>query len=284
MQVQAILKFYSVNGLFESNHKYLEKFRHLDFFNQYDEITIESIHEYVLYRRSSGVKNSTINRELNVIRSAFNYYLKHKDHANFKNKFNGFRLFEDDYIPRFLNASECSRLLVESKRYSNFYLHDYILLLLNTGCRSGELLRLTWENVYLNDRYLIVRNSLSKNEKTVYKPLNETAITALIRLKNHKKWVFYNEKTDDRYKSFYKGFKNAVERAEIGYVRIHDLRHTFASFLIKQGVPLYHVSTLLGHSDTRITQCYAHLAPENLHECLNALPVLTQDYKSLQNK
>jgi site-specific recombinase XerD len=38
----------------------------------------------------------------------------------------------------------------------------------------------------------------------------------------------------------------------------------------------------LGHSDTRITQRYAHLAPENLHDCLNVLPALTQDYKTLQ--
>lgn len=283
MDIKKILQFYAVNGLFESDHEYLEKFKHLEYFYQFDEITIEILHQYVLYRRSAGVKNSTINRELNVIRSAFNYYLKHKDDANFKNRFNGFRLFEDDYIPRFLNASECSKLLTESKRYGNFYLHDYILLLLNTGCRSGELLKLTWENVYLNDRYFIVRNSLSKNEKTVYKPLNDSAITALLRMRNHRKWVFYNEKTNDHYRTFYKRFSSAVERADIGKVRIHDLRHTFASFLIKQCVPLYHVSQLLGHSDTRITQCYAHLAPDNLHECLNALPILTQNYKSLQN-
>ena len=44
-------------------------------------------------------------------------------------------------------------------------LHDYILLLLNTGCRSGELLSLTWDNVFLDDCYFVVRNSLSKNKK-----------------------------------------------------------------------------------------------------------------------
>ncbi|WP_228198139.1 site-specific integrase [Acinetobacter ursingii] len=153
---------------------------------------------------------------------------------------------------------------------------------LNTGCRSGELLSLTWDNVFINEKYFIIRNSLSKNKKTVFKPLNDVSIYALLRLKRHKKFVFYNEKTDNRFKSFYKGFKCAVNRAEIGHVRIHDLRHTFASFLIKQGIPLYHVSQLLGHSDVRITQRYAHLAPENLHECLNVLPQLTQDYKSLQ--
>ncbi|MHA3062603.1 tyrosine-type recombinase/integrase [Acinetobacter sp. ANC 4641] len=283
MNVQEIMNFYLRNGLFQSNHTYAEKFKNLEYFYQFDEITIEVINDYCTLRALEGVKNSTINRELHVIKSAFNYYLKHKHNANFKNVFNGFKLFEHDFIPRFLNASECSKLLVAARRYGNQTLHDYILLLLNTGCRSGELLTLTWDNVFINEQYFIIRNSLSKNKKTIYKPLNDTSIHALFRLKNHKKYVFYNEKTGTHVKSFYKGFRCAVDRSEIGHVRIHDLRHTFASFLIKQAIPLYHVSTLLGHSDTRITQRYAHLAPENLHECLNVLPVLTQDYKSLQN-
>lgn len=282
MNVNQILDFYLRNGLFQSKHTYLEKFKHLEWFYQFDEISIEHVHDYCTYRQLHNVKNSTINRELHVIRSAFNYYLKHKSQSNFKNVFNGFKLFEQDYIPRFLNASECSLLLSSAKETSNFLLHDYILLLLNTGCRSGELLSLTWDNVFINERYFIIRNSLSKNKKTVYKPLNDVAIHAFLRLKDHKKWVFYNEKTGTNYKTLYKGFKCAVNRADLGHVRIHDLRHTFASFLIKQGVPLYHVSTLLGHSDTRITQRYAHLAPENLHDCLNALPQLTQNYKTLQ--
>ncbi|WP_372376274.1 tyrosine-type recombinase/integrase [Acinetobacter ursingii] len=282
MNIKNILDFYAVKGLFQSKHEYLEKFKNLEWFYQFENIDIETVHEYCSYRQLMGVKNSTINRELHLIKSAFNYYLKHKHDVNFKNVFNGFKLFEQDFIPRFLNAAECSQLLAASKKYGNFTLHDYILLLLNTGCRSGELLSLTWDNVFINERYFIIRNSLSKNKKTVFKPLNDVSIYALLRLKRHKKFVFYNEKTDNRFQSFYKGFKCAVNRAEIGHVRIHDLRHTFASFLIKQGIPLYHVSQLLGHSDVRITQRYAHLAPENLHECLNVLPQLTQDYKSLQ--
>ena len=86
--------------------------------------------------------------------------------------------------------------------------------------------------------------------------------------------VFYNHTTGKNIRSFRRGFENAVKRADLGHVRIHDLRHTFASFLVKNGVPLYHVSTLLGHSDIRITQRYAHLAPEHLHDVLKRLPVL----------
>lgn len=275
MNVEEILNFYSKNGLFGSKHAYKDKFGHLEFFHQYDEITIETVTEYCSIRTLQGVKNSTINRELNVIKSAFNYYLKHKHHASFKNVFNGFKLFEEDYIPRFLNAYECQKLLRASKKYDNQKLHDFIVLALNTGCRASELTTLTWDNVLIHEKHFIIRNSLSKNKKTVYKPLNNISIEALYRLKNHNKYVFYNQNTNKPIKSFRRGFHLAAERANLAPLRIHDLRHTFASFLIKQGVPIYHVSTLLGHSDTRITQRYAHLAPENLHDVLKCLPALT---------
>ena len=274
MNVQEILNFYARNGLFGSKHTYDDKFKHLEFFHQYDEITIELVTEYCAFRTFQGVKNSTINRELNVIKSAFNYYLKHKHNANYKNVFNGFKLFEEDYIPRFLNAYECQKLLLSTRRYNNQLLHDFIVLALNTGCRASELTSLTWENVLIHDKYLIIRNSLSKNKKTIYKPLNQVSIDALYRLKTHNKYVFYNRNTNKQIRSFRRGFQLAADRANLSPLRIHDLRHTFASFLVKQGVPIYHVSTLLGHSDTRITQRYAHLAPENLHEVLKCLPSL----------
>jgi len=282
MDIQEIVNFYCKNGLYNSKHAYLEKLKHIEWFYSYDEISIDIITDYCSMRRLKDVKNSTINRELNLIRSAFNYYLKYNQAANFKNPFNRFKLFEDDFIPRFLTATECHQLLKSALFYDNLMLHDFMLLALNTGCRSSELTRLTWNNVFLHDRYFVIRNSLSKNKKTVYKPLNDVSIQALYRLKTNAHYVFYNQKTGTHIKSFRRGFEYAVKRSNLGRVRIHDLRHTFASFLVKKGVPLYHVSTLLGHSDIRITQRYAHLAPENLHDVLKVLPTLGTNYKTLQ--
>ena len=275
MNVKEILEFYLKNGLFQSKHDYQDKVKYIEWFYQYDEITIDVLTDYCTLRQLSGVKNSTINRELNLIKSAFNYYLKYNHTANFKNIFNRFKLFEDDFIPRYLTAVECHNLLKATLKHNNQLLHDFVVLALNTGCRSSELTTLTWNNIFLHDRYFIVRNSLSKNKKTIYKPLNTVAIAAFYRLKQHKHYVFYNKTTDSHIKSFRRGFEIALKRTDLGDVRIHDLRHTFASFLVKQGVPLYHVSTLLGHSDIRITQRYSHLAPENLHDVLKYLPTLT---------
>ena len=278
LNVREILSFYKENALFTSTNNYDEKFLSLEFFYDFDEITIEVINQYCAYRSSQGVKNSTINREITVMRSAFNFYLKHKHHANFKNVFLGFRLFEKDFIPKYLNEVQCRKLLFLAKKYENPMLHDYILLLLNTGCRSGEILSLKWENVFIDDRYIIIRNSLSKNGKTIYKPLTIDCVFALARIQATNpdtEYVFFNRLTGKPYTTFRRGFKTLAERIGVPDLRIHDLRHTFASFLVQKGVPIYQVSTLLGHSDTRITQRYAHISPNYLHDALKALPTFS---------
>lgn len=266
-----ILDFYSRNGLYQSKHDYFDKLQKLRFFAGHHTISLDLIHDYCTLRTLEGVTNATINRELTIARAAINYYNKHND-ANVKNPFNGFSLFENDFIPRFLSVADCRLLLEVCRHYPNATFAVYVTLLLNTGCRSGELLTLTWDNVKLNDGYFIIRNSLSKNKKTVYKPLNLQAIRAFDDLPYiHSKWVFYNPKTDNRYKTFRRAWLWTLEQSGLN-CRIHDLRHTFASLLIQQGVPLYHVSQLLGHSDTRITQRYAHLAPDNLSNVVGLLP------------
>ena len=266
-----VLEYYQSNGLYQSKHDYADKISHLSYFYDFDNITIENVHDYCTLRSLQGVKNSTINRELTILRSAINYYNQQIE-ANIRNPLNGFKLFEQDFIPKYLNEYQCKRLLKACSQYSNKAYYVYIYLLLNTGCRSSELLTLTWDNVDLDRRYFIIRNTLSKNKKTVYKPINNQALSIFDDLPIvHDKWVFYNPKTDDRYKSFRKAWLWTLEKSGLD-CRIHDLRHTFASLLVSNGVPIYHVTQLLGHSDTRITQRYAHLSPNNLLGVVNQLP------------
>lgn len=271
MNFLTVLDFYSRNGLYQSKHDYLDKLNHLMFFAGKDKILIDDIHDYCSLRSLAGVKNSTINRELTIARGAINYYNKHND-TDLKNPFNGFNLFEADYLPRYLTPNECSKLLAVCRDYSNSMFAVYVSLLLNTGCRSGELLTLEWDCVSLASRYLVVRNTLSKNKKTIYKPLNMQAIQAFNDVDYlHYRFVFYNPKTDYHYKTFRRAWLWARDQSGID-CRIHDLRHTFASLLISQGVPLYHVSQLLGHSDIRITQRYAHLSKDNLSSVVALIP------------
>lgn len=273
MNLLFILDFYVKNSLDLTGVDYSDKLCHFTFFAG-KALTIDTITDYCQYRSLQGVKNATINRELTIVRSAVNFYNKHHD-TQIKNPLNGFKLFEVDFIPRYLNTQECTKLLHHAKGYNNNdQLFHFINLLLNTGCRRGELLNLTWDNVHLDKRYLTVLNSLSKNRKTIHKPLNQSAIHSLEYLKNDNpsQWVFYNSQTRQRRKTFQVGFKKAVDKADIGNVRIHDLRHTFASILVQQGTPIYHVMQLLGHSDIKTTQKYAHLSPNNLAFVVQSLP------------
>lgn len=194
MNILYILDFYQKTRLYQSNHDYADKFKMLTFFSHYDKITIDLIHDYCSLRRLQGVKNATINRELTIARSAINYYNKHKD-TNIKTPLTVLICLKVILYP-----FTCPLLNVArswwSVKYANPAFWVYVSLLINTGCRSGELLSLTWDNVFLKQGYFIVRNSLSKNKKTVYKPLNMQALNAFNSLVDyHCDYVFYNPKT-----------------------------------------------------------------------------------------
>ena len=273
MNLLHIIDFYYQNSLKLTGVNYDDKLAHLGFFAG-KTATIDVITDYCSHRTLQGVKNATINRELTIVRSAINFYNRHHD-TQIKNHLNGFKLFETDYLPRFLNPIECRKLLTACRGYNdNDQLYHFVNLLLNTGARSGELLTLTWDNVRIDHKHLTIINSLSKNRRTIHKPLNNPAVSSLQALQrgNHSNWVFYNNRTNNRRKTFRQGFLQAVDKSGIGSVRIHDLRHTFASILVQQGVPIYHVMQLLGHSNIKTTQKYAHLSPNNLLNVVQSLP------------
>jgi len=107
----------------------------------------------------------------------------------------------------------------------------------------------------------------TKNSKRRVVPLNDVALSVLrdqrARVEQHvpgSNWVFATA-TGGRLTTLQKGFRAAYQRASIDDFRVHDLRHTFASWLVMAGVSLYVVKDLLGHSSIIVTERYAHLAP-----------------------
>lgn len=175
---------------------------------------------------------------------------------------------------RWLTQSEATALIRAAEMVPKAgHLADFISLGLYTGMRPGEVLGLEWSRVDLSRNLIYLGADNQKNGKMGSVPLNERAGGAIIARARFRAtrcpsspWVFCNQK-GERIASIKKGFASACRLAGLEDVHPHDLRRTFGSWLVQAGVPIQTVSTLLRHSDIRITdRVYAHLSPDSLRE------------------
>lgn len=241
-----------------SKHRYENRATHLRYFDVYSLSDIKKAHvRQYAQKRSDSVKYATINREISFARSSINA-INRDFELNIKNPFTDIKFTEQDTIPRFLTIQEVENLLNSAKQVNDTHLHDFLALMVYTGARPIELLTLTWENVYLDRRFYIVRNQWSKNKRTMYKYLNDTALQILANRQRIGDHVFTNPATGQRYHDFKNQFKTCKKIAGID-CRMYDLRHTYASWLVQKGVTIYTVKELLGHRDISSTERYAHL-------------------------
>tara|TARA_R100000365_G_C2743762_1_gene72517 strand:- start:1925 stop:2746 length:822 start_codon:yes stop_codon:yes gene_type:complete len=257
-KLSEIIAYYQEYHL--TKNKYQYRANNLGYFDAYHlkDLRKNHIKQYAQFRRAT-VSNATINRECSYARAAINC-VNDDYELSISNPFEKIKFVEEDYIANYLNRSEYDRLLLSALETNNHDLHDFIVLLTMTGCRPIELLTLEWSNVHLDKKQFIVRNHYSKSKKTMYKYLNETALALLLNRYNNScgSYVFTNPSTNERYKSFTKGFALCKKRAGVNCT-MYDLRHTYASWLIQKGVGIYTIKDLLGHGDIESTMRYAHL-------------------------
>lgn len=245
--------------------KYVERMRRAD------------IADYIQARKADGVTGSTINRELDVLSAAFNF-AAHTKEWGVRNPVVGMSLKQPEGRLRWITREEADRLIEEaSKEIKAPHLADFIRLAINTGCRKNELLKLTWDRVDLVVGHFRLEGENTKTGKRRIVPLSVPARTALESRARFREqhcpaspWVF-SHKDGTRLQDVRNGFGSACERAGITNFRIHDLRHTCASWLVSAGVPLFEVKELLGHSSIEMTERYSHLAPENLNRVMEVL-------------
>ena len=164
---------------------------------------------------------------------------------------------------RYLTRDEAQRLmraLEKNGRPEAFALR----LLLLTGARKNEILKARWENIRLDLRLLIV--PLSKSGKPRHIPLSDEAITVIRSIPRQPgcPWLFPCHAPGKPLSDLYVFWNRLRRGLGLADVRIHDLRHTFASLLVNAGHSLYEVQKLLGHSDPRTTMRYAHLGQASL--------------------
>jgi integrase len=139
-----------------------------------------------------------------------------------------------------------------------------ILLLLLTGARRNEITHAKWENIDVQNGSLLV--PISKSGKPRIVVFNTAAcdvVRALPRLEGNP-YVFPSPTTGRPCPSLFFPWDRVRKRAGIPDVRLHDLRHSFASVLVNEDCPLYDIQKLLGHANPKTTQRYAHLRREKL--------------------
>lgn len=137
-------------------------------------------------------------------------------------------------------------------------LHDLVTILLDTGARCGEITRLEWHQIDLEGRLIRLWRPKVRNEGLIFMTGRVFDVFARRKAQATGPYVFANKAGGPRGHP-HQSWRKAFNRAGLQDCTIHTLRHTHATRLIQNGMSVYEVQTVLGHSDPKTTMRYAHL-------------------------
>lgn len=219
-----------------------------------------------------GLSPSRINRMTAVLRLVMNHAERSGCYPG-PNPARSARLLREESREHFLDRVQFSRLLALLPADPDPIAASAIALLALTGARRSEVLHARWADVDLGRGLLTVPLSKSGRRRRVV--LSDAAVSVLRRQLQAPGQV-YVFRSPRRAGRPLEGVRSAWDRAKVAVplppeTRLHDLRHTFASLCVDNGVPLYEVSKLLGHSNLSVTARYAHLRDERLISAANGV-------------
>jgi integrase len=193
------------------------------------------------------------------------------------NPCSGIRLNRRRKMERFLNVQELRRLgeALEAERVAHPIRTAAVMLILFTGCRSSEILGLHWSDV--RGQKLQLRDSKT-GPRVVWMGAEGRAVLDSLPRRRSIDWVFYNPVTCRPFGRLDSYWARIRERTGFSRLRLHDLRHTYASHAAALSEPLPMIGKLLGHREIRSTAIYTHLddgdvrrAAEDLDSSIAAL-------------
>ena len=164
---------------------------------------------------------------------------------------------------RYLSADELTRLTEALNAYPDQGAANIVRLLLLTGARSGEVSGVRWANLDLETGVWTKPASTTKQKLEHRIPLSAPALELLVRLRaaaaDDAEFVFPGRRGGHRADHLKKPWPKICKAAQLTGVRVHDLRHSYASWLASAGFSLPLIGALLGHSQPSTTARYAHL-------------------------
>jgi integrase len=219
-----------------------------------------------------GLSNGRVNRRLAVLRRIFALALRWRAYEGC-NPAERPGMLPERHREEFLSDAQHLRLLAVLAEEPDRVVAEAIRLLALTGARKSEVLRARWEHVDLTRRTLVV--PLAKSGERRHIPLSDAALALLngLRPMPGNPFVFPSAR---RAKMPVESVRGAWARAKAaaglpGSLRLHDLRHSFASALANRGHSLYEIGQILGHKQVTTTTRYAHLSQERLVAAANAV-------------
>lgn len=226
------------------------------------EVTTQRVAMYIEHLKNQRNSNGTVNRKLSALSKVLKYAMQSE------------ALDKLPYIPRQKESQGRLRFLTKGEedtlieliaiQWSDHDLFECCAVLLDTGMRCGELLKLEGKDV--RNGQVTIWDTKNGKEHTI--PLTKRASTIIQkRISEYGAGKLF----PTPYDALQKRFSRAVEHLQLEDVSLHTLRHTFASRLVQRGIPIQTVSKLLNHSTIQMTMRYAHLAPSNLVDAIRVL-------------
>jgi integrase len=218
-----------------------------------------------LHRRIGRRAPTQANRVLALLSKMFSMAIRWQWRSD--NPCKGIERNQENKRQRYLSADELARLVTALDACSDQQAADIIRLLLLTGARRGEVLAARWADFDPEFKTWRKPASATKQKLEHSIPLSEPAQVLLAGLRKRAaascEWVFPGYGGEHR-KVIYKTWSKLCRAAQIDGVRLHDLRHTFASVLVSAGHSLPMIGALLGHTMPGTTARYAHLFDDPL--------------------
>ena len=236
-----------------------------------DEITQDVI-DVIRQAKLKEASKSTVNRYLALVRSIL---IRSRDEWEWVDKVPKIRLFKESAgRERALTFEQANLLLNELPPHQR----EMVSFALATGLRQRNVLELSWSQVNLELRHAWVPGAESKNRRPISVPLNEAAMSILVRqIGKHPSRVFtFNGKPIRQANTH--AWQHALKRAGIEDFRWHDLRHTWATWQRQAGTPTHELQRLGGWRTGAMVERYAHLAPDHLAVAASRLDSVLSGY------
>lgn len=228
-------------------------------------------------KQGKTLSSKTVNRILILVRHMFNIALRDEIAGVHKNPTEGFNLSTNpNEVKGTLLSAEDLRRLLDAAAQKDPDMVDILALAALTGLRRSNVLKMPWEWVNLQRGVLYIPSEATKGKQPIAKPMSDPVRQLLQRRwevaraaiqENPQErwrldWVFPNPATGKPFHSRYSAWDTVRKNAGMPNIRLHDLRHTFATMMLDAGCDIVDVKEALGHTQLKTTMKYLHITEQ----------------------